>query len=447
MKYNFSISWRLFLLLFITSLVACSEEEIQKDDLPDNSDSIVHEISEKPSGIKEADRLGIWYPVSDFDAIGLHLPPGQVLEINVKNIVGNTQPELLVGTYSRYRASDVPTVYTLRSGDNEISDPNGGLIYLRYVTNGTPSGKVEVTFTGGEPIPVYRLGEDSHEEWIELLDTMSYQDVLLISERTMVVVSKETALKFKNFSQDETLIKLDSVSNMEDYISGIDGSSDLHMPNAHKLLITETADPDYFMAASRYRIMAASHACDRIMNPERISNNSWGLWHEMGHMRQTIRWDWAEVDEVTVNIYSLAALYGFKSSFTWLKGHETWDILVDYFQVPLENRNYNTSSMLTGKGRLALFRQLWMAFGDEFYIKVHQLSREDNGESQEVKARDFRYKREKMAYFMLISSRASGYNLKDFFMQWGFKLPQEDFDALDDLNLPDPTIDLLKLRE
>ncbi|MBT3242909.1 MAG: hypothetical protein HN352_07160 [Bacteroidetes bacterium] len=48
---------------------------------------------------------------------------------------------------------------------------------------------------------------------------------------------------------------------------------------------------------------------------------------------------------------------------------------------------------------------------------------------------------------MLISSKASGYNLKDFFMQWGFKLPQEDFDALDDLNLQDPTIDLLKLRE
>ena len=48
---------------------------------------------------------------------------------------------------------------------------------------------------------------------------------------------------------------------------------------------------------------------------------------------------------------------------------------------------------------------------------------------------------------MLVSSKASGHNLKDFFIQWDFKLPQEDFDALDALNLPDPTIDLLRLRE
>ena len=52
-----------------------------------------------------------------------------------------------------------------------------------------------------------------------------------------------------------------------------------------------------------------------------------------------------------------------------------------------------------------------------------------------------------MAYFMLVSSQASGYNLKNFFTQWGFKLPQVDFDALDALNLPEPTIDLLALTE
>jgi len=354
---------------------------------------------------------------------------------------------LLVGTYSRNKAGDVPTDYNLATGKNQISDPIGGLLYLRYVTNSTPSGEVKVTFNGGEPIPVYKLGETSHEEWLRMLDTMSYHDVQLISDRTMVVVSKETASKFKNFNQDEMLIKLDSVSDMEDYISGIDGSSDLHKPNVHKILITETADTDYFMAANRHRIMAAPRACDRFMNPNKISHNSWGLWHEMGHMRQTIRWDWAEVDEVTVNIYSLAALYGFKTNFTWIRGHAIWDVLVDYFKVPLEDRNYNTSAMLTGKGRLAMFRQLWMAFGDEFYKKVHQLSREDKLVSVGVNSRDFRYGREKMAYFMLISSKASGYNLKDFFIQWGFKLSQEDFNALDDLNLPEPTIDLLKLRE
>jgi len=449
-KYVMRILKSIILLPVVLGLISCTEKVDSKpssEEQTDNNFSLVYAIEEKPSGMKEADRLGIWYPISDFEAVGLYLPPDQYIEIIVKNIEGNSEPKLLVGTYSRYKAGDIPTTINLVSGTNTVNDSKGGLLYLRYVTNDIPSGKVEVTFRGGEPVPVYKLGETTHEQWLEMLDTMSFRNVQMISERTMVVVSKETALSFKDVSQDEMLVKLDRVSDIEDYISGIGGSSELHKSNVHKLLITETADPDYFMAANRYRVMVSHNACDRIMDPKRISSNSWGIWHEMGHMHQTIRWDWAEVDEVTVNIYSLAALYGFNGDMAWLKGHDIWDVLEDYFQVPLDDRNYNTSGMLKGKGRLAMFRQLWMAFGDEFYIKVHQLSREDNGESQKVKARDFRYGNEKMAYFMLISSKASGYNLKNFFIQWGFKLPQEDFGALDALGLPDPTVDLLKLRE
>lgn len=193
-------------------------------------------IKEKPNSFKEADRLGQWFRASDFDAVGLYLPPKQPIEINVKNLKGNTQPKLLVGTYSRYLAADEPTVYDLVAGDNSITDPIGGLLYLKYVTEDIPSGEVKVIFSGGNPIPSYQLGETTHEQWLEMLDTMTYEDVQLISNRTMVIVSKETAMKFKDLSQDEMLITLDRVSDLEDYIAGIDGSSDLHQSNVHKLL-------------------------------------------------------------------------------------------------------------------------------------------------------------------------------------------------------------------
>ena len=49
-------------------------------------------------------------------------------------------------------------------------------------------------------------------------------------------------------------------------------------------------------------------AADKFLDPVVASSQAWGLWHEMGHMRQTVNWDWDEVDEVTVNIYSLAAI-------------------------------------------------------------------------------------------------------------------------------------------
>lgn len=172
-----------------------------------------------------------------------------------------------------------------------------------------------------------------------MLSSMSYDDVLFVSDRTMVVVSKETALEFKDLSQDEMLKTLDRISNIEDYISGIDGSSDLHKRNVRKLLITETADTDYFLAAEEHRVHVVTDACNKFMDANEAATKAWGVWHEMGHMRQTVNWDWDEVDEVTVNIYSLAAKRGLKSNKIWLEGDEVWDMLDDYFKVPLQERH------------------------------------------------------------------------------------------------------------
>jgi hypothetical protein len=141
-------------------------------------------------------------------------------------------------------------------------------------------------------------------------------------------------------------------------------------------------------------------------------------------------------------------LYAFDGTISWLKGNEIWDVLAEYFDSPIDERDFNRDPSIGGKGRLAMFRQLWMAFGDEFYIKVHQLAREDNAKPDpRVKPRNESTGDEQMAHFMLLSSAASGYDLINFFRQWGFKLPQEDFDALDALNLPEPGVDLISLRE
>ena len=429
--------FKVLVFLILTTSLACTKENIP--DQTDNSFSRVHLISEKASAEKEADRLEQWLWASDFEPVGLYLPSGQTIEIELKTIQGNSRPKLLVGTYSRIKWQDRPKEYSLGEGINEISDPKGGLLYLRYITKGEPTGKTELTFTGGNPVPVYYLGETTNEEWLQMLDSLTYRDVIMVSERTIVVVREETAKKYKDLSQDDMLTTLDRISDIEDYISGIDSSSDTHKPNVHKQLIVETSDQDIFMAAHYRRIMIHNRAINKLMDPVEMATKAWGIWHEMGHMRQMVNWDWNEVDEVTVNIYSLAAKRGLGSNMVWLEGNQVWDDLVEYFQSPLDERNFNTSEMLGGKGRLAMFQQLWLAYGDEFYIKVHKLTRE-------VKAHTPN-KVDKMAYFMHVASRACGYNLNDFFTQWGFNIPREHFDALDALNFPDPTIDLIKLRQ
>ncbi len=435
------VALRLFCLLLIATLAGCDRHEERH--------TFVYTIAEKPTAYQEADRLGIWFPASDFDPLGLYLPPDQSIEIVVKNIKGDSQPRLLVGTYSRYKYEDVPTVYELSAGNNTISDSTGGLLYLQFVTEEVPSGVVEVSVYGGRPIPSYVLGESTHETWLEKLATMTYEDVQFVSNRTFVVVSKATALQYKDEDQDSMLTTLDRVSDIADYISGIDGSSDLHKPNAHKILITELTerDLDFGLAAEEHRILVPTKSLKNIMDPAHASSAAWGLWHEMGHHRQALNWDWDEIDEVTVNIYSLACLYEFDGTITWLKGKQVWDTVAEYLKSPIDERNFNTDKTIGGNGRLAMFRQLWMAFGDEFYIKVHQLAREDNAKPEpRIKARDLDTENQ-MANFMVLASQASGYDLTRFFREWGFVLSQEDYDALSALNLPAPVIDLISLRE
>ena len=148
------------LFLLIATLAGCADEDYSA---PENEKpAYVVTITEKPTAYQEADRLGIWFPASDFEPLGLYLSPDQPIEIHVRNIQGNSQPSLLVGTYSRYKTDEVPTVYGLVDGSNSITDSHGGLLYLQFVTEETPSAVAEVTIVGGSPIPSYVLGQSTH---------------------------------------------------------------------------------------------------------------------------------------------------------------------------------------------------------------------------------------------------------------------------------------------
>ena len=190
-----------------TIIVSCGDagNAEQEPSTQENADN-VFTITEKPTAMQEADRLAIWFPASDFEPVGIYLAPNESIKIEVKNRKGTTQPKLLVGTYSRYKSNEVPTEHDLAAGRNTISDKNGGLLYLKYVTEDTPSGVAEVTINGGTKVPVYTFGKTTHEEWLYLLDSMADTDVHMVSNRTMLTITKETALKYKNQNQVSMLM-------------------------------------------------------------------------------------------------------------------------------------------------------------------------------------------------------------------------------------------------
>lgn len=86
-----------------------------------------------------------------------------------------------------------------------------------------------------------------------------------------------------------------------------------------------------------------------------------------------------------------------------------------------------------------MYQQLWLKYGDDFFIKLHKVAREE--------ANQLYTDQEKMSYFILKASEITGTNLNDFFRKWGFKLPSASFTIVDNLNLPLPSEDLTLLQE
>lgn len=143
---------------------------------------------------------------------------------------------------------------------------------------------------------------------------------------------------------------------------------------------------------------------------KKLKSEGWGPWHELGHQYQLSSLTWDQTIEVTTNIYAMAVarMFGMPSR---LKQDNIWANIDTYFNIPIENRNFNDNSQLGAFERLALYQQLWLKYGDEFFIKLHKKAREE--------AMHFLSDEEKMSYFILKASEVTQNNLNGFFKSWG----------------------------
>lgn len=173
------------------------------------------------------------------------------------------------------------------------------------------------------------------------------------------------------------------------------------------------------------------------MSEKYLSNtNGWGLWHEVGHTYQQKAWTWGNMTETTVNVYSLAVERGFRLPASRITINNSWPKLDTYFQKPIADRNYNAGD---NDLKLIMFYQLGLAFGDNLYINLSRLTREE----RPVVSTD----EEKMRYFMISACKITQKDLSDFFRKWGFMVDESIYTEIQNLQLPTPTVDITTLRD
>ncbi|QPQ31267.1 M60 family metallopeptidase [Lysinibacillus sp. JNUCC 51] len=415
----------LFTPIMTNHVVVYAETQEQTAETQVSTERTFH-VAGKGDIEKIRDRDRRQFKFSPYEPTGLYASPNEKITIQVE---GTQDIQAYIGAYGydagwREYGTKIKS-FTLNPGENTIENPNGGMIYF-YNSQQGGTVKAEIK-TGGTPIPFFELGKHTKQDLIDMLDRYpNAYAVELKGERSLITASSERVKKYllgSNTDPTELLKKIDEAIRIQDELAGLsEEQADKH----YVAFAEDNHTPDYYMYANDFVTSYVGDAIQQVLNLKEFTENGWGPWHEMGHQRQQTPWMWDGLTEVTVNIYSMFVQrnLGQKSRLE----ENSYEKAFDYFKKPQSEKDYNKIDDPFMK--VAMFWQLDLAFGEEFYPEIHRLYRAiPDGELPKTSE-------EKVQGFIYNASKVAKQNLLPFFDKWGLKASVETRQKIESLNLP-----------
>ncbi len=391
---------------------------------------------------KERVRLAQGHKKYDKQPTGFYVEKGKAIEVNVvidTPANGGTMPVLTVGTLGFNvdgRSTGIHTV--LKSGVNRITNHQGGLIWLSFIEENSPApkGKATITFTENSQqvrAPHYVYGITTDKEFMDMVAEYKTDDVLYTSDYIAVTATRRSALQYSTYSGNKGVLKewMDAIHTLlekEDEISGLDNNDP--NPIHHRLkagevrfALTENTSSNPHASSAGYTGYPNGSRSRYLTKIGLPGNNSWMLGHELGHQHQQPAYQIDKATESTVNIYSyvverniVGPNYNRTSAQRWQQAQNT------YLSLPIAKRVYNMDDddlqdivgFNRDELRFMMWEQMFIAFGDEFYQTLHRVTREEKilGGSAD----------ERRAYLIWKASQITGYDLTEFFNEWGVRI-------------------------
>jgi hypothetical protein len=235
---------------------------------------------------------------------------------------------------------------------------------------------------------------------------------------------------------------LDDMAASHDTVAGLTAAAGVHRPRANLLHFTAHWDSRYYMYAFYYRTAYCADRCLGFVLGERFITDGWGPWHESGHMYQGA-WEWSDLTEVSVNLFSLEfqRRLGQPCRLTatdadGLRGVSHWDHAL---QVRSSLARLDDLPVFE---RLVPLWQLRLAFGVEFWARLHQQYRDPATRPLNLTENEARRQA-----FIVEASRAAGQDLRGFFASWALPSTTATNRAIEALALPPAdALALLRLR-
>ncbi|OUB88257.1 S-layer protein, partial [Bacillus thuringiensis serovar medellin] len=228
----------------------------------------------------------------------------------------------------------------------------------------------------------------------------------------------------------QLLKKMDEATRIQDKVAGL---SEEQVDKHYVHYVEENHSPDYYMYATSYRTAYVGDAIQYVLDINKFVTDGWGPWHEAGHLRQQSPWKFYNMTEVQNNIYSLSV----EKAFNQPSNLEKSGIYPKAFQyLEQVNKNYDEISDVFVK--LVMLWQLQLAYGEDFYPKLHQLYRDMP--SSELPQND----ENKKQLFMISASKVAKQNLIPFFEQWGLRPNNDTIQKVAALGYPILTAEIWK---
>ncbi|MEF7636251.1 M60 family metallopeptidase [Bacillus thuringiensis] len=380
--------------------------------------------------LKQQERKNMAF--SPYEPTGLYAKPNEQIKINVE---GNQDIQVYIGTYSydaSWREDSKIKSFTLKPGINTIQSPNGGLIYFYNKQQG---GTIRTTITtGGTTTPFFELGKHTKQDLINMLDQYpNAHAVELKGERVLITASPARVKKYllgSNTDPVQLLKKMDEATRIQDKVAGL---SEEQVDKHYVHYVEENHSPDYYMYATSYRTAYVGDAIQYVLDINKFITDGWGPWHEAGHLRQQSPWKFYNMTEVQNNIYSLSV----EKAFNQPSNLEKSGIYPKAFQyLEQVNKNYDEISDVFVK--LVMLWQLQLAYGEDFYPKLHQLYRDMP--ASELPQTD----ENKKQLFMISASKVAKQNLIPFFEKWGLRPNNDTIQKIAALGYPILTAEIWK---
>ncbi|MBG9506686.1 hypothetical protein ABE45_12945 [Bacillus thuringiensis] len=380
--------------------------------------------------LKQQERKSMAF--SPYEPTGLYAKPNEQITINVE---GNQDIQVYIGTYSydaSWREDSKIKSFTLKPGVNTIQSPNGGLIYFYNKQQG---GSIRTTITtGGTTTPFFELGKHTKQDLINMLDQYpNAHAVELKGERVLITASPARVKKYllgSNTDPVQLLKKMDEATRIQDKVAGL---SEEQVDKHYVHYVEENHSSDYYMYATSYRTAYVGDAIQYVLDINKFITDGWGPWHEAGHLRQQSPWKFYNMTEVQNNIYSLSV----EKAFNQPSNLEKSGIYPKAFQyLEQVNKNYDEISDVFVK--LVMLWQLQLAYGEDFYPKLHQLYRDMP--ASELPQTD----ENKKQLFMISASKVAKQNLIPFFEKWGLRPNNDTIQKVAALGYPILTAEIWK---